>query len=423
MKKYYLWLLNLFVFPLFVQTAIAQNDSLNKLFPLADKDEIFGLERNPKNPFQPDQQFYFNKQIFFTVKLDSKVISSYFYLNTKTGYSLLDKDFFYQADPASQIDAHITFPKEKEYFLYFVDIYNHAKLSKITETSIPLGPSFLEDPEELLRHFKDWFSQDVAGTAFLGENGRLKSDAFVGAFNGTDITIYLSNETHTTIQNNYCVGWLGLGYVRLDGEFTHLITRVLSAWSNYQIDVMVEKEVNFVFDGKPYQSVQAKMNEVTTTVDINREEQKKQAQARINRTDDVTEKELLSKLEKAKEKKMDKASRSLKKIEGKHGKVEDFYSQMNAQFSNPLDDIDMFEAENNLKIYQTGKKLGRETNASKRASLNLTLQGHLRMKQKLEKYRQLFEELQTRYAGDQKKLLNENAILYQQMVQDFASGH
>ncbi|MCB0508830.1 MAG: hypothetical protein KDD21_11080 [Bacteroidetes bacterium] len=387
------------------------------------KSDVLSSFDNIKNPNRLDQEFYFNKQIFFTVKLDGKVISSYFYLNTKTGYSLLDKDFFYKAEPSSKIDAHITFPKEKEYFLYFVDAYKNAKLSRITKTSIPLGPPFLEDPEEFLRYFKDWFGQDVSGTEFLGESGRLKSDAYVGAFNGSDITIYLSKETHTTIQDNYCVGWLGLGYVRLDGEFTRLITRVLSAWSKYQIDLMVEKDVNFIFDGKQYQSVQAKMNGVTTAVDINREKDKEQAQERINRTDDATEKELLARLEKAKEKKMGKASKKLKNIEVKDGKVEDFYKQMNKNFGNPLDDIDLFEAENNLKIYQTNKKLSKEKNQSKRNDLNSELQGYVGMKQKLEKYRHLFEALQTQYAKDQKKLLSENGILYQQMLQDFASGN
>lgn len=423
MRKYYSCYLKLFVLAFFAHTTVAQNDSINKLFPIADKDEIFGLERNLKDPNRLDQEFYFNKQIFFTAKLDSKVISSYFYLNTKTGYSMLDKDFFYKAEPASKIDAHITFPKEKEYFLYFIDTYKNAKLSRITKTSIPLGPPFLEEPEEFLRHFKDWFGKDTGGTEFLGENGRLKSDAYVGAFNGSDITIYLSKETHTSIQDNYCVGWLGLGYIRLDAEFTCLITRVLSAWSKYQIDLMVEKDVNFVFDGKQYQSVQAKMNEVTTAVDINREKDKEQVQERINRTDDATEKELLAKLEKAKEKKMSKASKNLKNIEVKDGKVEDFYSQMNKQFSNPLDDIELFEAENNLKIYQTKKKLNKETKPSKRDNLNQELQTYIKMNQKLEKYRHLFEELQVRYAKDQKKLLSENTILYQQMLTDLVSAH
>lgn len=411
-----------FYFQLF-QPALAQITDIDKLFPLADKDEIFGLSRDGKNPYQLDQEFYFNKQIFFTAKLNDKVISSYFYLNTKTGYSLLDKDFFYKVDPTSKIDAHITFPKDKEYFLYFIDAYKNEKISKITKTSIPLGPDFLENPEELLVYFKDWFGKVEGQPFFLGENNNLKSDLYVGSFDGADISLYLSRDTGTTLQNNYCVGWLGLGYVRLDGEFNHIITRVLSTWSNYQIDLLVEKDVNFIFNGKPYQSAQAKLNQFNTSLELNLEKNKEKANQKINRTDDATERELLIRLEDAKNKKMSKATQNLKSIALKEGKIEDIYNVMNTQIANPLDDIALFEAEINLKIYQTNKKLLVETKQAKQNSLNQQLQGYLKLKQKLESYRQQFQQLQIIFKEDQKKLTNENAALYQQMLTDISSSN
>lgn len=50
-------------------------------------------QEQPESPYKLDQSFHFDKKIDFELKMDGKIVRSYIYFNTSSGYSLLEKDF------------------------------------------------------------------------------------------------------------------------------------------------------------------------------------------------------------------------------------------------------------------------------------------------------------------------------------------
>lgn len=417
LMKYLIWIALL----QFCIQGYAQPDSLNrnldKLFPLADKDELFGLERNTKNPDRLDQEYFFNKKIHFQLKWNSYVHTGYFYINTKTGVSLMDKNFFHQLGDRNSTDFHLTFPEYKEYFLYFYDPRDGKKYSRISHTSLPIGPSFLEDPEELLTFFKDWFSGPGRDIAFLGDKSDLKSESYTTMWEENDATLYLSKQTGTVITNNYCVGWLGLGYLNRNNDHTEIITRLQSVSAQYQVDLLREENVNYTFNGKLYVSIQAKMNEAIATIELSERTDKGKKQEKIAKINDATEAELESKLLSAKEKKMNKAKTLGKQLADDHGKVTDFYDAM-SKANDPIDDVDIFEAELNLKIYKTDKKLLKETSAKKKEKLMQEKIAMQKTKATLLTYKEKFHQVKLTYKNDSKKLGEENTKLFKELLLD-----
>ncbi|MDZ7604456.1 MAG: hypothetical protein U5K79_02480 [Cyclobacteriaceae bacterium] len=61
-------------------------------FPMGDKMELYNLKPADKSEYRLDQDFYFNKKIYFTAKTREVQLSSYFYLNTKNGMTGYDID-------------------------------------------------------------------------------------------------------------------------------------------------------------------------------------------------------------------------------------------------------------------------------------------------------------------------------------------
>lgn len=400
--------------------SFAQIDStkINDLFPLADKDEIFGLSRNPKNPYQLNQDYFFNKKIHFQLKWQSYVSTSYFYLNTKTGYSLLDKNFFNSIRDRNTFDYHLTFPEFQEYFVYFTDPRKNDKYSRISHSSLPIGPQSLENPEELLRYFKDWFSGPQQEIQFLGDKHDLKSEQYIAMFNGEDLSIFLSKKTDAEIVMKYCVGWLGLGFINRNNDETEIITRLFSASAQYQIDLLYIENVNYTFSGKPYQSVQSKINLELDKAEESFLKDKNSTERRISTINDAIDAELERKLQAAKDKKMSKAKTIGKKLAEDHGKAKDLYAMM-AEANDPLDDMDIFDAEINLKIYKISKKIDKERKADKKQQLISEKMKLQESKQKIEAYRKKFENIRSRYQNNKTKLGEENSKIFTEMLNDF----
>ncbi|MGV3768221.1 MAG: hypothetical protein ACO1NW_18965 [Chitinophagaceae bacterium] len=247
-----------------VSFAQADPDSLSdadreRLFALADKWEMYGVDSTKKNPFQLKQTFNFNKKIYFTAKTSEVNISSYFYLSTKTGLTGYDKDVAKQMGKAYSTLEFAIKMNDGNHFAYQL-LGDKTKLASVLKEGPGFLPQYLEDLRNT-EHFKDYF-EPTGDKVKIGDKEQHSAIRYQGVnMEGGQMNALLADNPGQEINPDHqlmILSVFGIGFIFLEGK-----TQLLAGWESdgYVARLVKIEDVHFTFDGTVYQTYQEKADQ------------------------------------------------------------------------------------------------------------------------------------------------------------------
>jgi hypothetical protein len=259
--------------------------------PMGDKIKLFGVKPAEKSEYRLDQDFYFNKKIYFTAKTREVQLSSYFYLNTKngmTGYDIdvarqLGKDYTNMEFAIKLDDGNI--------FMYQRYPKTNEKIASIVREGPGFLPQYLEDATSV-EYFKDYMERTGEKTT-VGDKSQYISVRYQGVnMEGGHMFALMSDNAGFNMNPDnklLILSFFGLGYIWFEGK-----TKLITGWESDDYVARLERieDTNFFFDGKPYKSFQQKADaeinkfEVSTKSGFSKEKEQieRQEQALNNRS-------------------------------------------------------------------------------------------------------------------------------------------
>lgn len=226
-------------------------------FPMGDKMELYNLKPADKSEYRLDQEFYFNKKIYFTAKTPEVQLSSYFYMNTKNGMTGYDIDVAKQlGKDYSNMDFAIKLD-DGNIFMYQRFVKTNEKIASIVREGPGFLPQYLEDANDV-EFFKDNMEQTGDKTT-VGDKSQFVSSFYQGLnMEGGHMFALISDNAGFNLNPDnklLILSFFGLGYIWLDGK-----TKLITGWESDGYVSRLERieDTNFFFDGKPYKSYQQK---------------------------------------------------------------------------------------------------------------------------------------------------------------------
>lgn len=274
-------------------TSMAQDTPINPdlTSPMGDKMELYNLKPADKSEYRLDQEFYFNKKIYFTAKTREVQLTSYFYLNTKNGMTGYDIDVAKQlGKDYSNMDFAIKLD-DGNIFMYQRFSKTNEKIASIVREGPGFLPKYLEDANSV-EFFKDYMERTGEKTT-VGDKSQFLSVRYqsVNMEGGHMFALISDNAGFNMNPDNklLILSFFGLGYIWLEGK-----TKLISGWESDGYVSRLERieDTNYFFDGKPYKSYQQKADaeinkfEVSTKSSFSKEKEQieRQEQALNNRS-------------------------------------------------------------------------------------------------------------------------------------------
>ncbi len=289
MKYFLIWLLILSWI-----TGMAQNPAINNpevIPPMGDKIKLFGVKPAEKSEYRLDQDFYFNKKIYFTAKTREVQIASFFYVNTKNGMTGYDIDVAKQlGKDYTNMDFAIKLD-DGNIFMYQRYPKTNEKIASIVREGPGFLPQYLEDANDV-EFFKDYLERTDVKTT-VGDKSQFLSSFYQGVnMEGGHMFALMSDNAGFNMNPNnklLILSFFGLGYIWFEGK-----TKLITGWESDGYVSRLERieDTNFFFDGKPYKSYQQKADaeinkfEVSTKSSFSKEKEQieRQEQAINNRS-------------------------------------------------------------------------------------------------------------------------------------------
>ena len=259
-------------------------------FLMGDKMELYILKPADKSEYRLDQDFYFNKKIYFTAKTREVQLSSYFYMNTKNGMTGYDIDVAKQlGKDYTNMDFAIKLD-DGNIFMYQRYPKTNERIASIVREGPGFLPQYLEDANDV-EFFK--LNMEYTGDkAVAGDKNQFASKIYQGVnMEGGHMFALVSDNAGFNMNPDnklLILSFFGLGYIWLDGT-----TKLITGWEsdNYVARLERIEDTNFFFDGKPYKSFQQKADaeinkfEVSTKSSFSKEKEQldRQEQAINNR--------------------------------------------------------------------------------------------------------------------------------------------
>ena len=274
-------------------SSMAQDTPINPdlTFPMGDKMELYNLKPADKSEYRLDQEFYFNKKIYFTAKTREIQLTSYFYLNTKNGMTGYDIDVAKQlGKDYSNMDFAIKLD-DGNIFMYQRFSKTNEKIASIVREGPGFLPQYLEDANSV-EFFKDYMERTGEKTT-VGDKSQFLSVRYQGVnMEGGHMFALISDNAGFNMNPDnklLILSFFGLGYIWLEGK-----TKLITGWESDGYVSRLERieDTNYFFDGKPYKSYQQKADaeinkfEVSTKSSFSKEKEQieRQEQALNNRS-------------------------------------------------------------------------------------------------------------------------------------------
>jgi|GEM_PF-4372232 len=255
MRYFAIWLFTMVrVIGMAQDTQLTQTD---RSIPIKDKKEMIDLKPPEKSEYRLDQDFYFNKKIYFTAKTREVQLSSYFYMNTKNGMTAYDIDVAKQiGKDYTNMDFAIKLD-DGNIFMYQRYPKTNERIASIVREGLGFLPQYLEDANDV-EFFK--LNMEYTGDkAVAGDKSQFASKIYQGVnMEGGHMFALVSDNAGFNMNPDnklLILSFFGLGYIWLDG-----ITKLITGWEsgNYVARLERIEDTNFFFDGKPYKSFQQK---------------------------------------------------------------------------------------------------------------------------------------------------------------------
>ncbi|MEO2064288.1 MAG: hypothetical protein ABGW97_14985 [Christiangramia sp.] len=376
-------------------------------------------QEQPESPYKLDQSFHFDKKIDFELKMDGKIVRSYIYFNTSSGYSLLEKDFFSQYEGGQNLDYQITFPQHEEQFLYTVEQEDHKRRSFRIHKPVLFAGQDLSNMAYFMAYFRNM--QPTGQTVNMGEKGDFYSEEYEhsNAETAGDMKFYISKYTDAFLKDNsFCVSWLGLGYLNVSNR-TFLITKISSASHQFQINLVTEKNADYTFNGQDYESVSVFLNEQIESMANSQAEAQNVFVESLQKIEDPEEKNLRKEAQKLKDADQQNMMDIMKQMAKGDGKIEDVYAAANS-FMDPVQKIEIQKADLKVEKQQISEKLKKESakeypSEKKMTVYKLQLDKVNEKSNVLDIYKRQFDKLKTDHAEKPMKLINKNVEVFMEM--------
>ena len=346
--------------------------NLDKTFPMGDKWDLYNVKPSEKNPYRLDQTFYFNKKIYFTAKSPEVQLSSYFYLNTKTGATGYDIDIAKQLGKDYSTMDFLIKLDDGNNFLYSFHPKTNEKIARILREGMGFLPQYLKDANSV-EFFKDYFEKTDSKTT-VGDKSQYNSilHQSVNMDGGSMFVLISDNSDFNLNPDNklLILGYFGIGYIFIEGS-----TKLITGWESDSYISRLEyiEDTNFTFDGKPYKTYQEKANEelvkFNTNSKVGFEKEKEQQDARERQLNsrmpssepqrDRLDREILDikkQITSKKESLTSKASSKAKEVSKKQGDIDSMNKNMyETMGSNDI--LEIFQLEFKLEELKASKKL------------------------------------------------------------------
>lgn len=209
--------------------------------------------------------FTFNQKLTFSITSSEGNVASYFYMNTKSGYSMMD-------NPAMQKMTNEPYDGEIcQIFTSNADIYQYIKSSEgnfamkvgskndASSRSSDIG----FEVKKFFKEFKKTGNKRNVGTLFESEEYSGKDDE------GTPMSVWLACANNVLLDTKITTaitGFWGLGYISSPSATTYLITGFES--KEVKINLTRLENQNISFSGKTYTPVGSMMAQAISQNDI-----------------------------------------------------------------------------------------------------------------------------------------------------------